>query len=199
VQHRVKNNLQIVSGLLSLQSRNVPPAVQFPLSEMQERIRAMGRAHDQLYRSTEAGSFAIERLVRDGCADLGHLYTAEGGHVACAVDAPVSLSLPVAVAVPLALIVNEAVANAYKHAFPEARSGRIAVALGRHAAALRIEVRDNGIGLAHDHATRTRQLMGMRLIRMLAAQIKSTATWHSEGGTVFALEVPDRPPEPASG
>jgi two-component sensor histidine kinase len=195
IRHRVKNNLQIVSGLLSLQSRNAPAALQRQLSETQERVRAMGRAHDQLYRSTEADRFAVDQLVRDVCADLGHLY-AEAGQVTCTVDAPEPLGLPVEVAVPLALIVNEALANAYKHAFPEGRAGRIAVILRRGDGNTRIEVRDDGIGLAHHHAERGRQLVGMRLVKLLAAQISAQASWRSDDGTVFTLEVPDGPAAP---
>jgi two-component sensor histidine kinase len=196
IRHRVKNNLQIVSGLLSLQSRNAPAALQRQLSETQERVRAMGRAHDQLYRSTEADRFAVDQLVRDVSEDLGHLY-AEAGHVTCTVDAPEPFGLPVEVAVPLALIVNEALANAYKHAFPDERAGRIAVTLRRGDGSTRIEVRDDGIGLAQHHAERGRQLVGMRLVKLLAAQIRAQASWRSDGGTVFTLEMPDRPAAPA--
>ena len=199
VRHRVKNNLQIVSGLLSLQARNLPPEARLPLREMQERIRAMGRAHDQLYRSTEAGSFAVDRLVQDLCEDLGHLYATGAGQVTCSVDAGEPLSLPVEVAVPVALIVNEAVVNAYKHAFPHGRSGRIGISLHRRADGQRIEVRDDGVGLGEDQAKPAGQLVGMRLIRMLAAQIKATASWHTDGGTLFVLELPERRSDRATG
>ena len=199
VRHRVKNNLQIVSGLLSLQARNLPPEARLPLREMQERIRAMGRAHDQLYRSTEASSFAVDRLVQDLCEDLGHLYATGAGQVTCSVDAGEPLSLPVEVAVPVALIVNEAVVNAYKHAFPDGRSGRIGISLHRRADGQRIEVRDDGVGLGEDQAKPAGQLVGMRLIRMLAAQIKATASWHTDGGTVFVLELPERRSDRATG
>ncbi len=193
VQHRVKNNLQIVTGLLSLQARNAPPALQFQLNETQERVRAMGRAHDQLYRSVEAGSFAVERLVRDVCDDLGHLYAAQGEHVACTVAVEERLDLPVEIAAPLALIVNETVANAYKHAFPGGRPGRIEVTLGRGVDGARIEVRDDGVGVAGDSSAGSRRLVGMRLVELLATQMKARASWHSHGGTTFTLEVPDPP------
>ena len=192
IRHRVKNNLQVVSGLLSLQARNAPPEVRLPLQETQERIRAMGRVHDQLYRLDEAGAFAVDRMVRDMCEDLGHLYAATSERVSCTVEVPEPLTLPVEVATPLALIVNEAVSNAFKHAFPAGRVGRIVVSLRPEADGMRVEVRDDGVGLAHDHATRARQVMGMRLIRLLAAQIRATATWDSDGGTVFAIDLPVR-------
>ena len=193
IRHRVKNNLQVVSGLLSLQARSAPATVRLQLEEAQERIRAIGRVHDQLYRLDEAGAFAVERLVRDMCEDLGHLYAATGEHVSCEVDVAEPLTLPIDIATPFALIVNEAVSNAFKHAFPHGRPGRIVVSLRRTAEGTRIEVRDDGVGLAGDHATRSRQLTGMRLIRLLAAQIKASATWQSEGGTTFALDLPSSP------
>jgi two-component sensor histidine kinase len=194
IRHRVKNNLQVVSGLLSLQARSAPPPVRLQLEETQERVRAIGRVHDQLYRLDEAGVFAVDRLVRDSCEDLGHLYAATDEHVSCTVEIPEPLTLPIGVATPLALIVNEAVSNAFKHAFPGGRPGEIVVRLRRTADGTRIEVRDDGVGLADDHATRSRQLMGIRLIRLLAAQVKASATWQSGGGTTFTLDLPHFPP-----
>ena len=192
VRHRVKNNLQVVNGLLSLQARRAPSEARRSLQETQERIRAMNRAHDQLYHSTEAATFAVDRLVRDVCQDLGHLHAGGGEAVQLVVDAAAPVHLPIDVATPLGLIVNEAVANAYQHAFPDARPGRIQVSVRANEGGVRIEVRDDGVGLAHDQDADSPQLLGMRLIRLLAAQIKSAATWQDDGGTVFRLDVPAR-------
>ncbi len=189
IRHRVKNNLQVVSGLLSLQARNAQPPVRLQLEETQERIRAMGRVHDQLYRQDEAGVFEVDRLVGDMCQDLGHLYGSLGEHVSCAIDSPEPLTLPVDLANPLALILNEAVGNAFKHGFPEGRRGRIVVSLRRTADGVRIEVRDDGVGLAPDHEARASRLVGIRLIRLLAAQIKADISWQTQAGTAFTLDL----------
>jgi two-component sensor histidine kinase len=189
VRHRVRNNLQVVQGLLSLQARGAEPAARLPLTETLERVRAMGRVQDQLYHSAEAGSFSVDRLVRDMCQDLGHAYAATG-QVSCRVEVGAPLSLPLDVGTPLALIVNKAVSNAYKHAFPGDRRGEIVVSLQPLPDGGRLEVRDDGVGLAHDHASRARQLLGMRLVKLLAAQMNAAAAWRSDGGTTFSLELP---------
>ena len=123
----------------------------------------------------------------------GHLYATTGEHASCEVDSPEPLQLPIDVATPLALILNEAVGNAFKHAFPDRRPGRIVVSLRRTVDGIRIEVRDDGVGLSQDHATRASQLLGIRLIRLLAAQIKAGISWQSQGGTTFGLDLPLRP------
>lgn len=85
---------------------------------------------------------------------------------------------------------NEVVSNAYKHAFPEDRGGRIEVRVSQQPQALRLEVRDDGTGLGVGHETVPPTSLGRRLVELLARQLGAEASWHADGGTVFLLILP---------
>src|SRR4051794_1140892 len=192
VQHRVKNNLQVVSGLLALQARNAPDPAKPLLQESLERIRAMGRVHDQLYQSVDARLFAADALVRDMCAEIGHADDTFRQRVTCRVEAGGSVKLPLDAAVPLALIVNEVLSNAFKHAFPGERTGEIVISLAEDAQAVRIEIRDDGVGMGEEWTARQPQPIGTRLVQMLASQLGGKAAWSTHDGTTFTLVIPVR-------
>lgn len=190
IQHRVKNNLQVVSSLISLQSRKVPPALSPYFQESLERIGAMGRVHEQLYRNADAGTFGAGQLINAVCADLAQIYGAERQRITCRVEAEESVQLPLDAATPLALIVNEVVANAFKHAFADGRRGEILVTFGRTEDAIELVISDNGIGAAGAAAAVEPQSLGLRLIAMLAGQIGGRTHWSTDGGTRFSLTMP---------
>jgi two-component sensor histidine kinase len=192
VQHRVKNNLQVVSGLLALQARNAPDFARPFLQQSLERIRAMSRVHHQLYESDDARLFAADALVRDLCADLGHADDTSGQQVTCRVEAGGSVKLALDAAVPLALIVNEVLSNAFMYAFPGERTGEIVISLAEDAQAVRIEIRDDGVGMGEDWAARQPQPIGTRLVQMLASQLGGKAAWSTHDGTTFTLVIPVR-------
>ena len=192
VQHRVKNNLQVVSGLLALQVRSVPMDARVPLQESLERVRAMGRVYDLLYRPDNPKTFAADVLVRDMCAELGHADDTFRQRVNCRVEAQGTVNLPLDAAVPLSLIVNEVLGNAYKHAFPGERRGEIVISLAESPENVRLEIRDDGVGMAEDVAARRPQPVGVSLVKLLAGQLGATAIWSAHGGTVFGLMIPAR-------
>jgi two-component sensor histidine kinase len=189
VHHRVKNNLQVVSGLLTLQASRADPALMRHFQDSQERIRAMGRVHEQLYRADDASAFDPAAYVRAICDDLREIYGA-AGRVTCQVEARRPVRIPLDVATPLALIVNEVISNAYKHAFPDGRRGEIRVVLDETEAGTLLEIRDDGIGLPDGQGEPGDASMGQRLVRLLAQQIDATAELRSEGGTRFSLVLP---------
>ena len=147
IQHRVKNNLQVVSSLMSLQARKAPPALKPFIQESLERIGAMGRVHEQLYRSDDASTFGAHVLIQTICQDLSQIYGADGERVTCRAEAPQPVQLPVDVATPLALIVNEVVSNAFKHAFADGRRGEIVVTLDETAERTCLEIQRRRLGI----------------------------------------------------
>lgn len=187
IQHRVKNNLQVVSSLMSLQARKAPPALKPFIQESLERIGAMGRVHEQLYRSDDASTFGAHVLIQTICQDLSQIYGADGERVTCRAEASQPVHLPVDVATPLALIVNEVVSNAFKHAFADGRRGEIVVTLEETAERISLEVRDDGLGFGPDDNGAKPESMGLRLIELLAGQIGGKVGWSSNGGTLFSL------------
>ena len=188
VHHRVKNNLQLISSLLQLESgRTADSTVHSVLGDMQNRILSMALLHETLYQSTD--------LAR---VDLAH-YLSELSHRLFQSLAPptgVTLHLevtPVAVgpdqAIPCGLVVNELLSNALKHGFPDGRSGEIRVSLHPVDAgpALRLEVSDDGVGLPVDIEQRRSGSLGLHLASVLAKQLQGTLDIGAGPGAQFVL------------
>jgi two-component sensor histidine kinase len=188
VHHRVKNNLQVVASLLTLQAGRADPALARHFQASLERIRAMGRVHEQLYRAEDASAFDPVTYIRNICQDLVEIYGA-GGRVTCRVEAVEPVRIPLDAATPLALIVNEVISNAFKHAFPGERRGEIVVRAAETTEGTLVEVRDDGVG-APEEAGAEGGSMGRRLVRLLAQQIGATARFETAGGTCFSLVLP---------
>ena len=132
VHHRVKNNLQIISSLLTLQARETTDADAHRMfEECQGRIRSMALIHEQLYQSGELARIDFCEYARRLCAHLVDSVGALDGRVALRIDVTAA-PLPLNLAIPCGMILNELVSNALKHAFPGGRRGQIVV--GFHAA-----------------------------------------------------------------
>jgi two-component sensor histidine kinase len=185
IHHRVKNNLQAVSSLVQLQ-----PIPSTSKAEMSRRINAMVSVHEHIYRSDQFARPEVDDYIRT------IIENARQGF-----DAPVEIVYKLEKlhvdkdnAMPLGLIVSEVVSNAFKHAFPEDRQGRIKVtlrAIDDDKGELVIE--DNGDGF--DVETKS-QGMGRRLIEGLAAQLTGTFQYHINSGTRFTLQFPTTDAEP---
>ena len=179
IHHRVKNNLQAVSSLVQLQP--IPAASK---AEMSRRINAMVSVHEHIYRSDQFARPEVDDYIKTIVENARQGF-----------DSPVEIAYDLDKlhvdkdnAMPLGLIVSEVVSNAFKHAFPEGRQGRIAIALksiGDGKGELVIE--DNGDGF--DMSARS-QGMGRRLIEGLAGQLTGIFQYEANGGTRFTLQFP---------
>jgi PAS domain S-box-containing protein len=193
VHHRVKNNLQLISSLLSLQAGRIDtPAMAEQFAESRNRVRAMALVHENLYRT---GSFARINMaghIRALCAQLMRAYGLQGQAVALTPQvAEVEFDLDRAVAV--GLIVNELVSNALKHAFPDGRAGRVKVRLERQEDGMCcLTVADNGVGLPAELEVEQASTMGLQLLRMLTDQLHGSVAITHEGGTTFTIAFPER-------
>lgn len=193
MHHRTKNNLQIVSSLLSLQAGQYgDPTLRQGFTDTVNRIRAMAQLHEQLYQGGEIATVDCGAFLRS----IGESLTGEGaarGRVGLELDLS-SIALPMDRAVPLALIANELLTNALKHGFAEGRSGTIRISLHRDGDQLNLVISDDGLGLpeGQDPAEKARSL-GMRLIRGLAAQLRGKVRFASAGpdhGTTATVTLP---------
>ena len=179
IHHRVKNNLQIVSSLLNLpESAGDSARLDRSIRESRDRIRSMALIHEQLYRSDDLArvDFAeyVERLLDSLVRSHGEIGKAVEFEVDVASE-PLELDR----AIPCGMIVNELVANALEHAFPEgAGRVRIAFANGRQG---RLEVRDDGVGLPEGFAAGG--TLGLRLVEALAGQLGGDLVLESDAGT----------------
>ncbi len=189
VHHRVKNNLQTVISLLALRSRRTAsPIAREAIAAAQTRIRALALLHTHLYQQEDIRRVALRPFLTELC---GLVETAVDG-----VGVPVTLHLDVAPididaerAIPLALLVVEAVSNAYEHAFEGRASGNIAVTLRRlDEDRLELQVADDGIGIG-DGANGG---LGLTLARLLAGQIGGELRLGSGTGTTLVATFPRR-------
>jgi two-component sensor histidine kinase len=192
VHHRVKNNLQVISGLLTIQGRAIGPELSAHFDETLRRIRTMSRVHEQLYKSADAASFDMAHYLNALCSGLSELYGAPASKVTCHVHAG-PLTVDLNTAMPLVLIVNEVLSNSFKHAFDSGDAGEIFIDIEpAENGQVLLTIKDTGTGLPADYAQRSERSMGMRLINNLSKQIGATARFVAGAGTTFALTLPQR-------
>ncbi|WP_374473109.1 sensor histidine kinase [Phenylobacterium sp.] len=196
LNHRVKNNLALVSSLLALQARASPPEVARQLQKAVDRIQAISDVHASLYRSSRKDDVDFAAYLTDLCQRLqGSLLEDDRIRIALAVQPAV---LPLDRAVALGVIVNELVTNAAKHAYPPPASGEIAVRLERAERGIVLSVADTGRGLPEGAAKGISGGLGMRLVRSMAQQIGGELEVENDGGAVFRIRLPDILPHPFS-
>jgi two-component sensor histidine kinase len=194
IHHRVKNNLQIVSSLLATQAdylADVPAAA--AMRESQNRVQAMALIHQRLYQADNLSRVPMRAYLRDIVESLCDSFDCHDVvQVVVEVD---DSSLDVALVTPLGLIVNEAVTNALKYAFPAGRRGTVRVAVGQpEPGHYQLVVADDGVGLSPDHNLPQRRSLGLTMIRGLSRQLGGTLQLSGEAGVclqlAFATEVP---------
>lgn len=185
--HRIKNSLQIVASLMSMQERRESSAsARAALNAAGSRIQAVARMHDALQLNGSADAVNLGALIETMCASL-HEMAGDPRRVKVIVNAD-QVDAPIAMAQPVALAVNEMVVNALRHAFSGDRIGTVHVELQCAGGELRVVVADDGAGLPANHENGNG--FGMRLIRMMAQKIGGTLHIESARGTRFTLSAP---------
>ena len=188
VHHRVKNNLQVISSLLSLQSQHIKDKESLEMfQESQSRIRAMALIHEKLYQSEDMARIDIAAYIQDLTAFLFSTYTVSNEiKVNIAVT---DIFLIITTAIPCGLIINELVTNALKHAFPHQQDGTITVSMTpSNTDSLILTVSDTGIGFPEGIDFRNTTTLGMQLVISLVEQLDGTITLDRSEGTRFRIE-----------
>lgn len=172
IYHRVKNNLQVVSSLLSLQGRYLKdPEAITAFQDSQHRIRSMSMIHEILYRSDSLSRVDFVHYIRNLAQSLIGSQANYPGRIELRMDVE-SVNFDLKTAIPLGLIVNELVSNALKHAFPQDRKGTIAIGLHHQVKdEFLLSVRDDGVGLPRDIELGQSQSMGLQLVETLVGQL----------------------------
>jgi two-component sensor histidine kinase len=187
IHHRVKNNMQIVSSLLSLQAaKAAQPETVDMLNESQSRIRSMALIHEKLYRSGSLADIDFGDYIKSLIDELLRMYNIPLGTVTITTDIE-NVRLGVDTAIPCALLINELMANSLEYAFPDGRTGTVTVALQRTNGAHTLTVADNGVGFPADLDFRTTNSLGMQLVVTLVNQLEGTIELNRENGTAFVI------------
>src|SRR5271157_3436234 len=194
VHHRVKNNLQLISSLLSLQAARIEdPAVAELFAESRNRVRSMALVHENLYRAGNFARISMATHVQNLCAHLTRAYGVHSRRVELAIRIG-DVQLDLDRAVTCGLIVNELVSNALKHAFPDGRAGRVCVELQPLGDKQQVlVVGDNGIGLRPDLDPRRSDSLGLQLVDDLTQQLHGTIVVNRDGGTTFTITFDAEP------
>ncbi len=192
IHHRVKNNLQIISSLLSLQARqmgNGKPLQMF--QDSQNRLKAMALIHERLYQSPDLAQIDFAKYARGLAEYLLGTYQIDGHRIHLDLQVE-SVPMTVDMAIPCALTINELVSNSLKYAFPDRPDGEIGIGLSSAGDdSLRLVVRDNGVGLAPDLDLNKCKSLGLKLVRSLTEQLNGTLNHASnKQGTTFEILFP---------
>jgi PAS domain S-box-containing protein len=189
IHHRVKNNLQIISSLLSIQMSGVKDAPTRELfRESQNRVRSMALVHERLYRSVTLAEVDFGEYARTVASHLVNSYLRSG--ISCSVEAD-NIRLGVDLAIPCGLILNEIVSNALKHAFAGRDRGTIRIAIQNDpTGAVTLRIDDDGIGHPHGTSWASASSMGTMLITSLTAQVGGTVTMSVNEGTHYNIQIP---------
>ncbi|RIV51063.1 sensor histidine kinase [Flagellimonas taeanensis] len=174
IHHRVKNNLQMVSSLLSLQTKNTrSKAAIEALEEGKSRVKAMALIHQKLYQNDDLSVIEMQGYIESLINSVQSVYKKGGHNISITIDAE-GTELDIDRAIPFGLILNELVSNSFKYAFPDNDdNGKIYIHLRKNGDQGYFEYTDNGVGLPEDAEERAHSSMGIRLMNRLVNQLQS--------------------------
>ncbi len=190
IHHRVKNNMQVVTSMLSLQAGSIDePRCREVLEDCRARVRTMALVHERLYSSGNFGELDCGAYVRELGQMLMYAHARGRSDVRCefAVD---SVMLDIHTAIPIGLILNELVTNAFKHAFRVGVGGVVRIGLVQDDATCRLTVQDDGVGVPSELVLADAPGIGLRMVRSLVRQIDGQLESSSGAGTTFTVVFP---------
>ncbi|OIN59334.1 histidine kinase dimerization/phosphoacceptor domain -containing protein [Arsenicibacter rosenii] len=190
LNHRVRNNLAVVSSLLKLQSNNIDPdKTKQVFAESRQRVDAMALIHQQLYQSEELTTIDVPVFITNLVQVLSDAY----GYTPATLRVQLSLEtviLPVEKAVPLSLLLNEVLTNAFKYGLSRASQPTLSIALQAGGEAIRLDITDNGPGIDLSIWQTKINSFGRRLVDGLTRQLKGEYTIENQSGTTFRFTLP---------
>ncbi|MEH1855063.1 MAG: PAS domain-containing protein [Nostoc sp.] len=198
IHHRVKNNLQIISSLLRMQSRRSGDETTLLLfKESQDRVQSMALIHEQLYQSADIYEINFDNYIKSLIDSLFRSYGVSQKNIVLNIETN-GIKLPLDTAIPCGLIINELVSNCLKYAFPEQKKGNITICLEQSPEnQLALVVKDNGIGISETLDWENSNSLGLRIVKNLVRQLKGNIILEREGvnshrhrGTTFYIHFP---------
>lgn len=191
IHHRVKNNLQVVSSLLDLQSEHVHDhQAQSALLEGRNRVKSMALIHQNLYQEENLKGIDVKEYLEKLTSNLFSSYNIAPDKIHLTMDVD-PIHLDVDTLVPLGLVINELISNALKHAFDGRDSGEVHVALKEEGETLKLVVSDNGVGMPTDQAEALSKSFGYRLIDAFSTQLDADLSIDGGQGTSVTMMIRD--------
>lgn len=189
IHHRVKNNLQLVSSLLTMQGRSIDDeTAQQAINEGKTRVRSMALIHQDLYNRENLTEISVKNYVEKLTKELFSTYRVDAQKVSLDLQVE-DMDLDVDTLVPLGLIINELITNSLKYAWPNGREGSIKVSLKDESGNLVLSIADDGIG--YDPTNVRTGSFGSTLISALTSQLEGNLSIETNGGTKVVLKIPD--------
>jgi two-component sensor histidine kinase len=186
IHHRVKNNLAIVISLLDLQMRNnETPQLNRIIRDLEMRIRSMALLHEHLYRSENIELIPLASYLLSLSTIISSTFS---GHRVTVTPLLEPADVSIETALPVGLIANELLTNAFKYAFPDHREGEIQIHLRQESEEhFTLMIRDNGVGLPDDFTLDSEKSLGMFIVRLLTEQLDGEIEIDRNGGTSFII------------
>jgi len=195
IHHRVKNNLQIISSLLNMQSKSVTDEKSLTIfKDSQTRIKSMALVHEKLYKTKEFSRINIAEYIINLVNYVHQTYSSDAKIITTVYDLD-NIELPIDIATPLGLIINELILNIFKYAFVDNKNGKDniinvrAKQLTPNPSSILFEVSDNGVGLPKDFSIEESNSLGLKLVFNLCQQIDAKLNIESDNGTKFSFTI----------
>lgn len=188
IHHRVKNNMQIISSLMNLQSGYLenPESINV-LKESQNRVKSMAMVHELLYQTKNLAEIDFKRYVRSLVSYLIDSYTIKANQITVSMDID-EIYFNIDTAIPCGLIINELISNSLKHAFPSGQKGEVKIELYKLEMGYELRISDNGIGLPDNWKKITRKNLGLQLVENLTKQLNGELQVNTnQTGTSFSI------------
>jgi len=190
VHHRVKNNMQVIVSLMKLQSAKLDnPEIIGQFTQLHLRVRSMAMVHERLYKTKDFSDIDFKEYIHDLVDNLYKSYVVEAKNIEMEYDIE-EMHLSLNKAIPCGLIINELVTNSFKHAFEDAKSGKISIALKKVDGLIKLEIHDSGKGIPSDFDMEKSDSLGLRLVDILSQQLGGKFSWSQNEVIRFLVEFP---------
>lgn len=191
IHHRVKNNMQVITSLLSLQAKTIGDKHALAVfQDSQNRVKSMALIHETLYQSKDLSRINFAEYLQKLVAHVSRSYHLRPEAIKLNVKVD-DVLLPIDTAVPCGLIINELASNALKYAFPSANAGEINISFRRLDGSYVLCVSDSGVGLPADFDPEASKSLGMKLVHMLTSQLAGEIECRNGVGTTFEIKFPE--------
>jgi PAS domain S-box-containing protein len=188
IHHRVKNNLQVVSSLLNLESAFIKDKDDLAIfKDSRSRVRSMAIVHEILYKTNDISTIDFKSYIASLSDNIGTTYKTEGTKVTRRLDLEDHINVSIDSAIPSGLLINEILTNSYKYAFKGMPEGEIKITLRNTDGRIHLEISDNGIGLPDNYGIDTSSTLGFQLIKALVNQLEGDITIERNIGTKYRI------------